>query len=133
MRVVILTRRLVSLPPRFCDYRRDPRGFRVISRDRKKSGRNVEFTHRRNVLFRGRTIHTLAIRAKIWKQLRQLFRFRLTTSLNIALHRLSVSDPYRDNITDDIIRIMFAVREGEWEGSRLSGSKSEGPSGRKEG
>lgn len=41
---------------------------------------------------------------------KESFRFHLTTSLNITLHRLSVSDPYHDNIADDIIRIMFASR-----------------------
>lgn len=57
-----------------------------------------------------------AIRYKNWvHEAKESFRFHLTTSLNIALYRLSVNDPYHDNIAGDIIRIMFARKRNRRE------------------
>lgn len=48
---------------------------------------------------------------EVYNAEKESFRFYLTTSLNIALYRLSVSNSYHDNIADDIIRLIFAGRK----------------------
>lgn len=70
----------------------------------------VEHISRRRQVIRDQG-EIFAIRYKNWVHgAKESFRFHLTTSLNIALYRLSVSDPYHDNVAGDIIRIMFARR-----------------------